>query len=121
MCQSQRKMDVRITTHAFNGQPKRWVRVTLKRSPQFFPSFRDIGRMVVAIGVCEERAYPNGRGAALMLDYLRDAMQEAKRVGAGVNWDALDRKYQIPNRGCTQEAVERQDRMGDPGPPPGRL
>ncbi len=103
MCESRRKLDVRIVRHTPFGVGKRWVRVELKQSRAFYPSFRDLGRIVAAIAHCEERAYPNGRGGWKVLDYLSAAvsqmlLRETPDIGQRVDWDELDSRFTIPHR-----------------------
>ena len=63
-----------------------------------YPSFRDVGRIVVAIAMCEDAAYPYGEGADQMLDYLTRAVQEARSHQWRVDWDRLDARFKIPVR-----------------------
>jgi hypothetical protein len=54
--------------------------------------------MVVAIGKCEDDAYPHGKGATLMLEYLTAAIREARKNKWKVDWDALDKRFNIRDR-----------------------
>ena len=104
MCESRRKLDVDVVRHTPFGVGKRWVRVRLKQSRTFYPSFRDVGRMVAAIAHCEEVAYPTGRGGYKVMDYLAAAVSQMvlnaniDEVGNRVDWDELDRRFTIPHR-----------------------
>ena len=99
MCQSQRKLAVHVTRrHPFGPRKPQWVKITLLRSRTFWPSFRDIGRIVVALARCEDDAYPKGQGANQMLHYLHAAVHEARRHAWQVNWDTLDQRFHIPQR-----------------------
>jgi len=71
-----------------------WIVVRLLKYPPacFIPSFEDIGRIVYAIGVIEDRKYPPPlQGRHKVIDYLRDAVL----IGDSAT---LARKYQIPER-----------------------
>lgn len=83
---SEQKLDVIID----DKMGKDWVRVTLKNSRSFYPSFQDLYRIIQAISICEDKKYPNGRGRAMVADFLRDATYR--------NWSYCQNKYQIPNR-----------------------
>ena len=83
---SEQKLDVVID----DKMGKDWVRVTVKNSHSFYPSFEDLYRIIQAISICEDKKYPNGRGRAMVADFLRDAVFKP--------WHQLKNKYQIPNR-----------------------
>ena len=55
---SEDKMDVIVTKNMPWGDDKKWVRVTLKKSRIFVPSFEDLYRIIRAICHCEEEKYP---------------------------------------------------------------
>ena len=90
MSNSTDKMDVRVApTQWQNG--KRWVKVTLKRSKTFYPSFEDLHRIIQAVCFCEDEKYPDGKGRIMVSDFLRDC--------TSVNdFAVLARKYNIPIR-----------------------
>ena len=67
---SKEKMDVSICDSPWS---KKWVKVSLKKSNAFWPSFEDLFRIVTAICECEDVKYPGGRGRDMVADFLADA------------------------------------------------
>jgi len=70
---------------------KDWVRVELHNSRAFYPSFRDLHRIIIAICECEDKKYPMGEGRNMVANFLMDACYTA-------NFDELIKKYKIPVR-----------------------
>ena len=70
---------------------KRWVKVTLLYSKEFYPSFEDLHRIIRAICYCEDEKYPDGKGRQMVAEFMVDACQES-------NFEKLAEKYHIPIR-----------------------
>jgi hypothetical protein len=81
-------MDVVVTDTEWG---KLWVKVTLKNSQTFIPSFEDLFRIIQAICYCEDRKYPNGKGREMVEEFLKDCVHET-------NYAELAEKYEIPIR-----------------------
>ena len=87
---STRKMEVDIINHPQWG--KNWVRITLKNSRVFYPSFEDLYRIVRSICECEDIKYPPPyKGRKFVDEFLHDAVYEK-------DFEVLRNKYKIPNR-----------------------
>ena len=80
-----------------NPQPqwdgKWWVEVTFLKSRKWIPSDSELGALIRAIGWCEDKKYPNGRGRLMLLDFLQE------HLWAETTEEELQNKYQIPIRG----------------------
>ena len=85
---SQEKMDVSISDSPWG---KQWVKVHLKKSNTFWPSFEDLFRIIQGIATCEDLKYPGGRGRDMVADFLADACYCD-------DFEELREKYQIPLR-----------------------
>ena len=97
MSNSRKKMDVVVTRDLPFKTTKRWVKVRLKRSREFLPSFEDLHRIVRAIGFCEDEKYPGGKGRRMVAEFLYDAAMTD-------DFSSLAQKYQIPIR-CGDRVV----------------
>jgi len=61
-------------------------------NPIWIPSLRDLHRIIQAISECEDLKYPPpARGRRQLLPFLYDCVRTA-------DWDAVARKYKIPDR-----------------------
>ena len=74
----------------------RWIYLELLKygppHPRLVPSLRDLHRVIQALAICEDERYPPpARGRAMLVDFLRDAVNCR-------DWPALARKYKIPER-----------------------
>jgi len=90
---SDDKLRVEATfNHPFtSAKGHRKVVVELLRSRSFWPSFRDIWRIVRAIAQCEDERYPNGAGRGMVARFLVDAVYES-------DFNELARRWKIPER-----------------------
>ncbi len=88
MTNSTDKMKVMVTNTPYG---KRWVKVKLKHSKEFYPSFEDLHRIIQAICYCEDEKYPNGEGRDMVQDFLWDCVYEE-------DYDVLAIRYRIPIR-----------------------
>lgn len=93
MSNSKKKMEVVVT----NVGGKKWARVRLKKSRVFLPSFEDLHRIIQAICYCEDEKYPNGKGRAMVAEFLVDAVNETE-------FGELAKKYNIPIR-CGSKVI----------------
>ena len=105
MSNSKDKMDVIVTKNMPWGDDKDWVKVTLKKSRTFIPSFEDLYRIIRAICHCEEEKYPNGKGLDMVAEFLEDCCRTD-------DWDYIVRKYQIPERGGSDNDGNGKFRFG---------
>ena len=83
---SRKKMKVSVVNTPWG---KRWAKVEMQYSRDWFPSFADLWRMIQAISHCEDLKYPNGKGRKMVEEFVRDAVYHG-------NFEDLERKYQIP-------------------------
>lgn len=90
MSNSTEKMEVSVSEMAFDGEVKKWVKVRLKRSRTFLPSFEDLHRIIQAISYCEDLKYPNGEGRDKASKFMADCPY--------YDFETLAKKYNIPIR-----------------------
>ncbi len=67
-----------------------WLEVTFLRNRRWRPALEELDAIIRAIGACEDRKYPNGRGRLYLLDFLQEALWNE------TPFETLRQKYQIP-------------------------
>ena len=94
MSNSKKKMSVVVGPTKYG---KKWVKISLKYSNSFMPSFEDLFRIVQAVAYCEDEKYPNGKGRAMVAEFLRDCVFMK-------DFEELSKKYKIPTR-CGEKVI----------------
>lgn len=97
---SQGKMDVVATLDHPLPSDKLWVRVTLKNSRVFYPSFEDLFRIVQGICHCEDVKYPHGKGREMVREFLDATVSAGKD-----DFPLLRERFHIPQRQCGVNAI----------------
>lgn len=105
MSNSKTKMRVTVTDTPWG---KRWARVQLLKSRTFYPSFEDLHRMIQAISYCEDIKYPNGKGRAMVAEFLTQAVWER-------DYDKLAVIFKLPKR-CGSTVVNSNGAKLDSNP-----
>ena len=67
-----------------------WVEITFLKSRKWRPALEELDAIIRAIGACEDKKYPNGRGRFYTLDFLQDALWNV------TSFETLKEKYLIP-------------------------
>lgn len=69
-----------------------WVEVTFLKSRKWRPALEELDAIIRAIGACEDKKYPNGKGRFYTLDFLQDSLWDE------TSFETLRNKYDIPVR-----------------------
>ena len=77
---------------------KEWVLVKFNTSNGWMPSFFDLGRILRAIGWCEDRKYPYGKGRDMVTEFFVDVMGSKAKGIDGMSWEELEKKYELSER-----------------------
>ena len=62
------------TIKKFYSEDKSWVQVDFDNGYIWIPSFDELGKILSLIGQCEDEKYPNGKGAELVYEFLKEAI-----------------------------------------------
>ena len=74
---------------------KEWIEVKFTTSDVWMPSFIDLARILFAIGWCEDRKYPHGKGRDMVTEFVIDRMgSKAKKID-GMSLEELVIKYDL--------------------------
>jgi len=80
---------------------KDWVTVTFKLGRSWIPSFEDLFRILVAIGDCEDKKYPGGKGRWMVADFV------AASLRPGATWESVRDRFEIPTREAKGNIITR--------------
>lgn len=86
------RVHIEVVPKTQNGNGELWVELTLLKSRRWRPALEELDAILRAIGYCEDRKYPNGKGRLMTLDFLQESLW------AETPFEALRDKYQIPIR-----------------------
>jgi len=75
---------------------KEWLEFVFVHEEQpmtYVISLRELGGIIRAIGVCEDKKYPNGYGRMMTLEFLKDCLEKK------TSFEELARNFQIKRYG----------------------